>query len=291
MIRIAKPRNRRSKKKSVTVRAAWIGGFCVIVAAIITVAPGVLHSGSSGPNSPSETAPPSAAPLPTTSTSSAGLDVLSSTFVDPGIDTVFVTKNTFQPTGQIAAILVGDPGISAVSILYNTGAINLAQMDLQLVLTGEIRQGIRILDITPIILKRTAPWHGDLFAFGDQGIAQNIQTSLDLDSAFPAVMDDATGRPYFEENTLTLKQGEQEVVIMKVVETRGFVAFKLRVDYLVGSQQRYVVINNHGQPFELSAANCIRKNFESYGLVFSGELENLSAARQPSQFQSSCQPN
>lgn len=292
MNRISKPRNRRTKNKSVTVKAAQIGGACVIVAAIITaVLPTILHGSDNGPSSSAETASPSAVPPPTTLTSSSGLTVQSSTFFEPGVDTSFVTQNKFEPTGQLAAALVNAPSIAYLSIFYNAGAINLAQTVLRLVFTGESQQGVRILNITPIILKRAAPWHGDLFYFPLQGEAPIIRTSLDVDDSFPTVTDSATDQPYFEEKTITLHQGEQAVVTTQVTATRGFVAFTLRVDYLVGTQQREITITNRGRPFELSAVNCIRKNFMSYSLVFSGLNQTLNDAQQPSQFQATCRPN
>jgi hypothetical protein len=242
-------------------------------------------------SSQSDVASPGAAVLPPTSTSVSGLDIQSSTFWLPGVDTFFVTKNTFQPTGQVAATLVNAPSIAYLSIFRSTGAVNQARAVLRLIFTGESRQGIRILNITPIILMRTAPWHGDLFEFPLQGVAPSLKIDLDLDSTFPAVKDSATGQPYFEENTITLRQGEQQVVIIQVNASHSFIAYKLKVEYLAGTQQRYVVISDHKQPFELSAVNCVRKNFESYGLVFAGTVANLSSAREPSQFQSSCLPN
>lgn len=162
---------------------------------------------------------------------------------------------------------------------------------MRLVFTGESSQGVRILGITPIILKRAAPWHGDLFMFPPQGEAPSVRTSLNLDGTFPTVMDNATGRPYFEEKTITLQRAEQEVVIMQASATRGYVAYRLRIDYLIGTQQRDVVISDRGKPFELSAANCIRKNTESYGKVFVGRVASVSDASMPPQFQATCQPN
>lgn len=276
----------------------WVGG---LVSALALGVAGAFGSGlgqnlfstavGQHPSASNMTASRSAAPLPTTSTSASGLDIQSSTFYFPGVDTFFVTKNTFQPTGQVAATLVNAPSPEYLSVFRNVGAVNQAQTVLRLVFTGESPQGIRILNITPIILKRAAPWHGDLFEFPLQGEASTVRTSLDLDGTFPTVEDSATGEPYFEEKTITLQQGDQEVVIMQVTTSLGFVAYTLRVDYLVGTQQRDVIINDHGQPFELSAVNCVRKNYQSYGLVFAGTVASVGNARLPSQFQATCLPN
>jgi len=276
----------------------WVGG---VLSALALGAAGAFGAGlgqslfsttaGQDPLASDITTSPSAAPLPTTSTSASGLDVLSSTFYVGAVDTFFITKNAFQPTGQVAAALVNSPSPTWLSIFHNVGAINQRRTVLRLVFTGESPQGVRILNITPIILKRADPWHGDLFAFGAQGEPPTVRVGLDLDSAFPTVMDSATGQPYFEEKTITLKQGEQEVVIMQVTATRGFVAYALRVDYLVGTQQREIIIEDHGQPFELSAVNCVRKDVESYDRVYTGPVAKVSEARLPSQQQSTCAPN
>jgi hypothetical protein len=281
---------KRTKSRSVTVRAAWIAGGCAVLAAIITaVAPPLL---SSGPNpSPTPTLANVASAVPTTSASAYGLDVQSSIFLDPGIDSFFVTKNTFQPTGQVAATFVNAPDPGYLSIFHSVGAINQGSSVLRLIFTGESKQGIRILNIAPIILKRAAPWHGDLFEFPLQGIAPTVQTNLNLDDTLPVVTDGKTGQPYFANDTITLRQGEQEVVIMRVTATQGYVAYTLRVDYLVGTQQHDVIISDQGKPFELSAVNCIRKDVESYGAVFTGRVATVSEARLPSQLQSNCTPN
>ena len=274
----------------------WTGG---VVSALILGAAGAfgsglgqsLFSGAAGQleSSSSVTASPTAESS-LTSTSALGLDVQSSLFWLPGVDTFFITKNVFQPSGQVAATLVNQSGTAYLSIFRSIGAVNQAQTVLRLIFTGESSQGIRILNITPVITKRAAPWRGDLFEFPIQGVAPTIKTSLDLDSDLP-VVEDGTGRPYFEDNTITLQEGEQEVFFVQVTASRGFVAYELRVDYLIGSQERDITVTDHGQPFELSAVNCVRKDIESYGLVFVGTSASVNAARQPSQIKSDCLPN
>jgi hypothetical protein len=267
------------------------------LAAIITaVAPPLLSSNNSEPNPPLGPAPTpnlasAAAALATASASAYGLDVQSSTFLDPGIDTFFITNDTFQPTGPAAAALVSTPNADLFSTFRSFEAINQGSSVLQLIFTGESKQEIRILSINPIIIKRTAPWHGDLFEFPLQGITPTVQTNLNLDDNIPIVIDGKTGQPYFIEKKITLQKGEQEVVIMRVTATQGFVAYTLRVDYLVGIQQRDVMISDQGQPFELSAVNCIHKNTQSYGAVFAGVSATVSEARLPSIFQSNCVAN
>lgn len=264
----------------------WVGGLVTAIALgiagsfgsglgqdLFSSTVGQSSSAASGSDSSKSTL------FPRTSASGVGLDVETSTFLFPGVDTAFVTKNVFEPTGKVAATLVDAPSAAYLSLFHDIGAINEGSTALRLIFTGESQQGVRILDITPTILKRAAPWHGDLFDFPLQGESPTIQTSINLDDTFPTVRDNATGQPYFEEKTITLGRGEQEVVIMQVRATRGYVAYMLRVDYLVGTQQKSVTLNDHGKPFQLSAVNCPRKDIASYGQAFLGRANSVSAAR------------
>lgn len=309
MIRKPQPSRKPTKREPAAITSARLTGRYLIAAtivgavltAIMTAAVtngfGLLvaeHPGGVPPTGQQSARPasPRAALLPTATASGSGLDVQTSTFFLVGVDTAFVTKNTFEPNGQIAAALVNAESPVYLSIFRNAGAINEQSTALRLVFSGESTQGVRILDITPVILKRAPPWHGDLFGFYPQGTEPTVQTSLDLDDTFPAVTDSATGRPYFEEKTIILRQGEQEVVIMRVTASRGYVAYELKVEYLVGTQERSVTLTDRGRPFELSAVNCPLKNVMSYGHVFYGPVAKVAEVfPDPSHIATTCSPN
>ena len=250
-------RNNRMQAVAVSLAA-----LAIVVAVLIA-----WHPWSGGTQLPA----PAPAPL-TVRTSGPGLSAKTTIFYTGGQDTTFVTKNGFAPQGQLLA-LMKHTGSTSNPKLFSTfrgaGAIQAGTMLLRLVLTGESSQGIRILNITPIIVARTRPWHGDLFSTGPQGSPSNIQTLLNLDNPFPTVRSSFDGKPYFQERTITLRLGEQEVIIMKVTSSHAYFAFKLGVDYLAGSQPHSLILTDQIKPFEISAFNCTGKNaWAKYSHVF-----------------------
>ena len=215
---------------------------------------------SAPPASPGSTESSTAAP-PTALTSGPGLSVNTTMYYIGGQDTTFVTKNGFEPSGQLLALMehaVGNPKL--FPMFRDAGAIQAGTMILRFVLTGESSQGIRILNMTPIIVTKGPPWHGDLFAAPNQGSPSNLQALLNFDESFPTVRSGYDGRPYFQERTITLRPGEQEIIIMQVTSNRAYYAFKLKVDYLVGSQARSLTLTDQPGPFEISGFNCTGNN-------------------------------
>jgi hypothetical protein len=253
--------------------SAWGTGTIlgtVIAGVLIAVIVKLLNLNSSDqPATPQSASAP--APL-TVRTSGPGLSAKTTIFYIGGQDTTFVTKNGFGPQGQLLA-LMKHAGSTSNPKLFPTfrgaGAIQAGTMLLRLVLTGESSQGIRILNVTPIIVARTRPWHGDLFSAGPQGSPSNIQTLLNLDNPFPTVRSSFDGKPYFQERTITLRLGEQEVIIMQVTSSHAYFAFKLGVDYLAGSQPHSLILTDQIKPFEISAINCTGNNaWVKYSHVF-----------------------
>ena len=220
---------------------------------------------------PPQSAQPGA-PL-TVHTSGPGLSAKTAIFYGGGQDIAFVTKSGFEPQGQLLALMKQPESASNPKLFpmfRDAGAIPAGTMLLRLVLTGESNQTIRVLNITPIIVARTRPWHGDLFsAGGPQGSPPDIQTLLSLDDSFPTVRSGFDGKPYFQQRTITLRPGEQEVIIMQVTSSHAYFAFKLQVDYLAGSRSLSLILTDQAKPFEISAFNCTGKNaWASYSHAF-----------------------
>jgi hypothetical protein len=184
-----------------------------------------------------------------------------------GDDTTFVTKRGFIPTGEMHILLShteapNDPRL--FPLLRSAGAIQAGTMIVRLVFTGESARGVRILNITPVVIDRAAPWHGDLFIAAGQGQPQVIQTTLNLDSPIPVVRAGNTDRPYFEQHTITLHANEQEVVDIAVKSSRAFFAYNLKIDYLAGTKARQLLVTDGGRPFKISAFHCVTKAVMAY---------------------------
>ncbi|MGH3693151.1 MAG: hypothetical protein ACRDRX_03990 [Pseudonocardiaceae bacterium] len=77
------------------------------------------------------------------------------------------------------------------------------------VVEGRRNQEIRILDIRPIIITRTAPLDGTLFFLPPQGAEPTLQMATNLDALIPIISTvDTNGHPlhdaYFEKNSISL---------------------------------------------------------------------------------------
>ena len=53
--------------------------------------------------------------------------------------------------------------------------------------------------------------------------------------------------------TVTLHDTEQQVLLIRTVTKRYYVAFRLEVSYMLGSHRKSAVIDDHGKPFQVSA--------------------------------------
>jgi hypothetical protein len=122
-------------------------------------------------------------------------------------------------------------------------------------------QEIRVLDISPVIIKRTDPLGGSAFLFPGQGESDNVEMVIDFDALVPIAResgDEANsgephlGEPYFDRHKITLGDNEQEVITMPIRVTRYYVEFDLKFDYLVGTEEKSLVVDNDGQHFRVT---------------------------------------
>jgi hypothetical protein len=122
-------------------------------------------------------------------------------------------------------------------------------------------QEIRVLDISPVIIKRTDPLGGSAFLFPGQGESDNVEMVIDFDALVPIAResgDEANsgephlGEPYFDRHKITLGDNEQEVITMPIRVTRYYVEFDLKFDYLVGTEKKSLVVDNDGQHFRVT---------------------------------------
>jgi hypothetical protein len=161
-------------------------------------------------------------------------------------------------------------GPSIVPALRAAGGVNLEKLTIRLVLEGRRNEEIRILDIQPVIVSRTAPLDGTLFFLPPQGAAPTLQMATNLDVPIP-VIDNVgsngkpTHKPYFDAYSISLHDGEEQTLTIRATTEHFNVAFKLRVSYVIGNHEETKVIANNGQPFRVSAPHCnTRPGIASY---------------------------
>jgi hypothetical protein len=127
-------------------------------------------------------------------------------------------------------------------------------------LHGNRNRTIRVLDIRPISIKRGAPLTGTLVDIEPQGGSVIPGVWLDMNSPFPEVHalrdDGTTGKPYFNGNTISLTDQEDQVLGFHVWTTRYSVSFELEIDYRVGDERRSQIITDNGKSFVLTGLRC-----------------------------------
>lgn len=146
--------------------------------------------------------------------------------------------------------------------LERSGGVRVEALTLRLILEGRRNQQIRITDIVPEVVERSEPLAGTLFFMPAQGGEPSLSLLLDLDQIHPVareVAEDSTpfdlkpGPPYFDANTISLKEGEQQVVVMRVRTQHSFFTFRIRIDYQIGGQPKSITVDDAGKPFTITA--------------------------------------
>ncbi|MEU9124394.1 hypothetical protein AB0C96_31810 [Streptomyces sp. NPDC048506] len=182
-----------------------------------------------------------------------------------------VTQDEFRPSAAQARLLTR-PNSAATAgftrLLRSIDAVNLDAVTVRVTLTGHRNQQIDIEDIRPLIVTRTAPLSGSLLCVPPQGGAPTMNMVYDMDRLLPVAhdvkfgSDDAhgdgnheqgLGPPFFAQRTITLHDNEQQVLLIRATTRRHYVAFRLEVDYMLGSRRKKAVIDEHGKPFRTSA--------------------------------------
>ncbi|GGO41630.1 hypothetical protein GCM10012286_21710 [Streptomyces lasiicapitis] len=198
------------------------------------------------------------------------------------------TSGDFRPTSAQSRFLAEPMSTTSEKyddFLGSTGAVNVGEQTLRLTLTGRRDQQVNVLDVRPVIVRRASPLAGTLFAVGSQAGSATFQVIYDLDRPNPvarkAVRDtdfsesnpDAgavrPGPPFFADTTITLRRDEQNVLVLRARTERFHVAFRLKVTYMLGDRRKYMIVDDHGRPFQVSGVSRSPDGEERYGRVFS----------------------
>jgi hypothetical protein len=235
----------------------WVGGL--LVTALTTVVAGVL-TGIPGQIFDVEAVKDTVRPGPDFRHS---VDVV---YLDDEAYSVAL-RGAYRPTAGEAQLMRHLDNITAPQLaeqLRAHGGVDVRDLTLRIVLEGRSNQEVRILDIRPVVTERRAPVAGTLFSVTPQAGAPTMKTIIDLDDPLPVlrtlVLKDGWlpvgGRPYFEDNTIRLKDRERDVLLVRAAANRYSVAFKLEVDYLVGAKRKTTVIDDAGRPFRVTGVHC-----------------------------------
>lgn len=151
--------------------------------------------------------------------------------------------------------------------LRAAGAANPDVLYLVIKLEGRRNQPLFVDNVRPVNLKRTRPYAGTLVNIPPQSGGDTAKMIFNFDEIAPRAheaipSDDGTYKPgglFFNDKTLTIKDGEQDSILVKSVTTRSAVTFKIQIDYRIGGQPKHLIIDNRGRPFALSPFNCTKR--------------------------------
>jgi hypothetical protein len=231
-------------------------------------------------------APGSPAPALTVTAEPAFLEDQGSTMATP---------DGSRPGVQMLRIMTrpGEAGSPAfLSALRAIGGTDVDDLSIELIVNGNSAQGVRILGIRPVNLKRTKPLDGSLFYVPSQAGNATIKMMFDLDELNPAARNigdppcrvvtqgDTTqcvvtsdpypqqplayyagngpkypGSPFFGDETIHLDNHEQQVLDIRAQVTRFYAEFDLEIDYIAGNESgniRHLVVSDHGSPFRVT---------------------------------------
>ena len=151
------------------------------------------------------------------------------------------------------------------------GAANPDELFLRITLEGHRNQPVFVDDVRPVDIRRTAPLKGAFLDLPPQDGGETLKMMFDFDEAVPrareAVPAESSGSLeeftpgglFFHSGTLTVKDAEQDSIVIKSVATRKAVTFRIRIDYRIGDTSRHLTVDNGGRPFALTPVNCTRR--------------------------------
>jgi hypothetical protein len=218
---------------------------------------------------------------------------------DQGFSVAF--RGRYQPTTAQQRLMRRLDGVTAPQLaaqLRARGGVDLRTLSLRVVVEGRSNQTVTILDIRPIAVVRTAPVGGTLFSIPPQAGAPTMKMIVDLDDPTPVLRtvvlkngwQPVGGRPFFEDNTIRLRDRERDVLVIRATAERYSVAFKLEVDYLVGAKRKAAVIDDRGRSFRVTGLRCSRApGFAAYTRAYElgtgpQGLLQLAAVADPARF-------
>jgi hypothetical protein len=212
--------------------------------------------------------------------------------IRPGQD-IIVNESMYYPDGEgvpLPVVVIGSyrPSAELVRELSHTGAaaslalqnqirgadgVDVGNVFIRIVLQGNRNETIRILNIYPVDLRRSAPLDGVLFDINGQGEDTNIQMGFNLDQPVPQALninnpDILTSQPFFEEHTISLADGEQSVLVVQASTTCYSSSFDLAINYMVDGAMRTEILDNDGKPFAVTAYRYSKSGSFSYAEDF-----------------------
>jgi hypothetical protein len=169
----------------------------------------------------------------------------------------YAFPGTVQFTGQQLNELNALPPEAQHAWLETKGGVSPGVMYVQLTLSGNRSEGVRILDLKPISQCSQPPYSGTLFESPPASLDVSMLVALHLDDPDPSAMYfplGATGeRPYFLDNTILLQKDQQQVMVVQIETKKSLCSVGLELSVLDSGKTVVQKIDNHGAPFRVTA--------------------------------------
>ena len=136
------------------------------------------------------------------------------------------------------------------------GGVDLSVSEIKLVVEGNSTNLVRIINMQ-VVKQCQSPLAGTLFYSPPAAQDTSIKLGFNLDelvSVARTYRDTVFGSSYFDNKTVSLRRGEQEVFQIRAVTARYYCQFKLKLTTVVGGKTVYQIVDDHGRPFRVSAS-------------------------------------
>jgi hypothetical protein len=199
-------------------------------------------------------------------------------------DRSMATGENYSPDAQLRHMLAQPGAAGGESPQFTqrvraVGGANLNKLTIRTTLEGRRNQQVRIFGLRPEITESGRPLAGTLFDTQPQAPSPNLQLKINFEEPSPVVREVVTdpdtqeqrdGDPYFDRNTISLDDREQQVLNVRAEVSSKYIAFRLAVDYRLGNGQdmKTFVVDNNGQPFRISGYHFNEDKQLSYQRVF-----------------------
>ncbi|WP_157433226.1 hypothetical protein [Actinomadura rifamycini] len=163
------------------------------------------------------------------------------------------------------------------------GGVDVGMVMAQIVLTGNRKTPIRILDMRAAS-KCSAPLTGTLFYSPTAGVDDTIRVAFNLDQPNPQARvwsgwEKGFGDLYFDSKTVSLKHKEQQTFQVLGITEQKSCEFRIQLSVLTGGKTVTKLVGNGSKPFKVTAlmeqAKAATGDFSDYHQLYVGGVENL----------------
>ncbi|GES01408.1 hypothetical protein Acor_34720 [Acrocarpospora corrugata] len=193
--------------------------------------------------------------------------------------------SVFQPDARLAERMA-EPGMAGEPDLdlrlRALGAVPVHVLTLRVDLAGHFDREVRVLDIRPVILERIPPLNGTLFSVPPQAGTPAMDMTFDMDELSPTARESGQGTPFFEKQSISLTDKQQETITIRTFAEQYCVTFFLRMKYLVGDEVKEKDLYGQGQPFRVTGLSRDMRYRRAFAVIG----DSLQQAPDPAALQS-----